>query len=658
MAERRHPAMAVRLAGATARAAIPVAVFLLLLALAVALFSRPVENFARDLAMSTISPFTEASEDIVIVAITEETLAEFSYRSPIDRGFLAGLVRRIAAAGPRSIGLDILFDQPTEEAKDEALQATIAATVAAGTPVIIASALRQDGLTPAQIDYLAEFAPQATRGLANLRRDPFDAVVRGRFAGRHDDGAWRPGFAAALAQSAGVDVPRADAPMVYYRNEDSEPFAFPTYPAQIANVLPPQWFAGKHVLIGADLPIEDRHATPFIVPNGVVAGTLPGIEIHAHLLAQFLAGDAVIERGTGALTVMIALLCLAAALLCWLPLPILAKPLIVAAILSAYWTGAAFAFSRWGLALPVAAPGALIGGVAFLTAFLAWKLDDDRRRFIESAFGRYVSPAVVKRIVNDPSMLKLGGEKRLVTCIFTDLQGFTQLSEQRQPEEMAAILNDYLDRICDLFIEHGATIDKVIGDAAVGFFGAPARQDDDAAMAVGLALAVDRFSQDHRAQLAESGIEIGVTRVGVHRGHAIVGNFGGERFFDYTAIGDTVNTAARLEGANRYFGTRLCVSAAVALSATECCFRPVGTVVLKGKSEGIEAFEPIDPEVCENAWYDAYRCAYDLMQREDSAAIRSLQELLERWPDDRLAAFHHDRLSRGEVGTTIILGEK
>ena len=633
--------------------------FALLLALATALFSQPVENFARDLAMSTISPFEEPGDDIVIVSITEETLGDFAYRSPIDRRFLAELVDKLAQAKPKGIGLDILFDQPTEREKDTALLQAIARAVKQhGVPVIIADALAEDGLTPAQIDFLGGFAPQAVRGLANLRRDPYDAVVRGRFAGRQIDGDWRPGFAAALAEAANTQPPRGDAPMVFYRSGDGEPFAFTAYPAHTAGLLPPQWFEGKFVLVGVDLPIEDRHATPFILPNGVVAGTLPGVEIHAHLLAQFLRGDAVRQLQLVAFIAVVTLLSAVAALLCWLPLPTLMKPLVVAATLAAYWAGAAMAFSNWAIAMPVAAPGAVIAGTAFITAFLAWKRDRDRQRYVEAAFGRYVSPAVVRQLIENPDLLRLGGEKRQLTCLFTDLEGFTTLSEQRPPEEMASILNEYLDYVCDLFIEHGATIDKVIGDAVVGFYGAPAPEDEDAAKAVELALAVDRFSEAHRERLRERGIELGVTRVGIHRGPAIVGNFGGERFFDYTAIGDTMNTAARLESANRHIGTRICVSAAVARNVSNVRLRPSGILYLKGKSEGIEAFEPLHGEPDAQQCHEAYCDAFELMRSGDDAALHAFEELCRKQPQDGLAAYHCKRLRAGEQGADIALGEK
>ena len=125
-------------------------------------------------------------------------------------------------------------------------------------------------------------------------------------------------------------------------------------------------------------------------------------------------------------------------------------------------------------------PSIVVAGIAGAVSFIAWRRDREERRFVEKAFSQYVSPAVVKHIVKNPKTLTLGGEKRDITCVFTDLQGFTSISEKLTPEEIATVLNGYLDSICNLFVEHGATIDKVIGDAVVGFFGAPTEQEDQA----------------------------------------------------------------------------------------------------------------------------------------------------------------------------------
>jgi adenylate cyclase len=634
-----------------------VPIFILFVILVALVASRPVENLVRDLMMSAISPFTAPPGDIVIVTVTEDTLKQFPYRSPIDRGFLASLIDKIAGAGARVIGVDILFDQATEPAKDARLAAAIER---APVPVVLADAGIDDGLRPQQVEFLHAFAPGRKRGLATLARDPIDGVVRELFAGRQSPEGFIPAFAAAIAIAGGMPddaVPSERGAKVYYRTANSEPHSFPTYPAHTVQVLPDDWFAGKYVLIGVDLPLDDRHLTPFIVLNGVAEGTLPGVVAHAHALSQILKGDKVVPAGLAGSVLLFLVGMLASGWFAWRPFPVLFKPPLIIAVLVAMWTASAGVFARWGVYVPMVGPSVLVAGLSGLVAFLAWKRDREQRRFLERAFSQYVSPAVVRTIVADPERLRLGGERRTVTCVFTDLQGFTSISENMAPEEIAAVLNGYLDRICNLFVDHGATIDKVIGDAVVGFFGAPAEQQDQSERAVDLALAVDGLSEVFRAEMDRAGYRVGVTRIGVHRGPAIVGNFGGERFFDYTAIGDTVNTAARLEGANTYLGTHICVSGAVVENCPKITFRPSGTIFLKGKTQGIEAFEPFGADNAAGALED-YQRAFDLLRARQRGAKTRFAELAKRFPDDPLIAFHHKRLENGEKGTDIVLSGK
>ena len=639
-------------------------ILVLLFAMVTALVSRPVENLLSDLLSSTSSPFIGKPDGVVVVAIGEDTLKQFPYRSPIDREFLAGVVAAIAKSKPKAIGIDILFDQATEPAKDRALEKVISEAVGGGVPVVIANAMEEDGLDAKQIEWLNRFAPEAFRGLATLARDRFDGVVREIFPGRLDEDRWVAGFTQAIAGFLDQPPDTNRKTMVYYRTEHAEPFAFPQYPAESAAFLPAEWFKDKYVLIGVDLKLDDRHPTPFIIPNGISAGTLPGVVIHAHLLQQLLNGDEVRSLAWP----LLAALGSVAAILCWWiayrPLPILLKPVAITGLLALVWLIAWLSYSRLAIHVPVVAPTIIIGGVAALLTFLAWKRDSDERRFLQRAFSQYVSPAIVDTIMRHPDSLKLGGERRMITCVFTDLEGFTSFSESLAPEEIAGLLNEYLDRMCNLFVEAGATIDKVVGDAVVGFFGAPTDQEDQANQAVGLALAIDRFSEGFRKELATRGLTLGVTRVGVHRGPAIVGNFGGQRFFDYTAIGDTVNTAARLEGANKYIGTRLCVSGPVVRAASAFVFRPVGNIFLKGKHEGIETFEPVSAVnedhvgVLAHEQAQAYENAFALMKNGNSGALEAFRQIQATSQEDALVRFQVYRLSHGARNADIILGEK
>ncbi|WFP65786.1 MULTISPECIES: adenylate/guanylate cyclase domain-containing protein [unclassified Mesorhizobium] len=627
--------------------------YLVMLGISTALVSPPLENVLRDVMMVSISPFTRAPPNIVVVAITEQTLEKFPYRSPLDRGFLAEIVARIEQAHPLVIGIDLLFDQPTEPQKDARLENVIET---AAVPVVIGSASRADGLTPRQFDYLNAFAPSARRGLAALSHDNLDGVIRGAFPGRQSKEGWTPSFAAAIAASTGVSRGRRTEEMVYYRTINGLPFNFPTYPAQAVALAPLSWFEGKYVLIGLDAQQIDHHPTPFALLGGAQTGVLPGVVIHAHALAGLLTGDRIMipTSGVGYAPMLLAgLFCL------WLvsrPIPVVFKPVAVAGAVLLVWIGEAWAFARFAILVPMVAPALLVLGLSAFAGFLAWRRDANARLFIQSAFSKYVSPAVVAEIVKEPDALHLGGERREITCVFTDIEGFASLSEKLAPEVLAEMLNEYLDGLCELFVMHGATIDKVIGDAVVGFFGAPAEQDDQADRAVSFALAVQDLTQ--RLREGGRGHSFGATRIGIHGGPAIVGNFGGNRFFNYTAIGDTVNTAARLEGANKYIGTKNCISSEVAKKATRFLLRPAGVLHLKGKIQGIEAFEAMSRTSENTILCEEYAKAYALLATDDKLATVAFEKLVANYPQDALIAFHHGRLASGHFRADIHLAEK
>ncbi|WP_374628390.1 CHASE2 domain-containing protein [Pannonibacter indicus] len=597
----------------------------------------------------------ERREDIVILTITEETLAAFPYRSPIDRGFLAALIRRISATGPKAIGIDILFDGPSDPVKDADL---LAAIDEASSPVILAVASDLNDLTPQQRLYLGNSVSGRGHGSIVLQRDDSDGIVRHLPFPQDRDGAPITTFTAALA-GASAKAPTPSGRILYQAPQGPGLTAFPQYPAHTAALLPDEWLAGKYLLIGTDLPHLDQHPAPMVSLAGTEGGTVPGIAIHAHILAQVLEG-----RSLPALPLEFGLMLAALAAVATVTgFTLTQKPgrffLVLGLTAFACLAVSALLLRLQILQLPVLTPPAAAIAAALLLALFRWRIDRSERAFLNTAFSRYVSPQVVQRLTSGRLSLALGGEKRTVTYVFTDLEGFTTLSEQLTADQVAAILNRYLDRMCDLFVSHGATIDKLIGDAVVGFFGAPEEDPEQSLKAVKLALAVDAFCEGFRKEMAAEGIPLGVTRIGLHRGEAVVGNFGGSRFFDYTGIGDTVNTAARLEGANKYLGTRICVSAAAAAHAPGMTYRRIGDLVVKGRAEPLPCVEPLSEAEAGAEWMAAYAAAFVLLQQEDAEAARQgFETVLRLRGDDGPSRLHLARLGQGETGTQIVLGGK
>ncbi len=188
-------------------------------------------------------------------------------------------------------------------------------------------------------------------------------------------------------------------------------------------------------------------------------------------------------------------------------------------------------------------------------------------------------------------------------------------------------------------------------------FGAPGDQPDHAVRAVSCALALDRFSETFRQSWREKHVALGPTRIGVHAGPAIVGNFGGGRFFDYTAYGDTINIAARLEKANKQLGTRILISASVAEKVKELRARPVGDLVLRGRSEPLRALEPLAQQDKEDLSIEGYLQAFAKLQAGDPSALAAFAAEVGRHPDDPLASFHLKRLLNGATGERVLLND-
>ena len=268
---------------------------------------------------------------------------------------------------------------------------------------------------------------------------------------------------------------------------------------------------------------------------------------------------------------------------------------------------------------------------------------------------------MVARLEADPARLRLSGERRVCSFLFTDLAGFTALSEALPADALAALLNRYLDGLSAVVLAHEGTLDKFVGDALVAFFGAPAEQPDHADRAVACAAALDRFAEAFRDAHQAQGV--GATRIGVHTGAAVVGNFGGSDRFQFTAVGDAVNTAARLERANATFGTTVCIGettrAALIRPDAAGRLRPIGRLRLKGKSRPVAAFELV-AEVRRPGLALAEPSAYDrawqamLSGRHAEAAI-AFARLAETAPEDPLVGFHARRLADGATGDLIAL---
>jgi adenylate cyclase len=272
-----------------------------------------------------------------------------------------------------------------------------------------------------------------------------------------------------------------------------------------------------------------------------------------------------------------------------------------------------------------------------------------------ASLSRYFSPNLAERLAEDGDGIDLAGQRREVAVLFTDVTGFTTLVETIEPSVLGAMLNEYLIGMTDIVFAHEGTVAKIIGDALHVLFGAPGDQPDHAARAVACAMALDAFAQSFRETWHAKGVPLGATRIGVHAGPAIVGNFGGGRFFDYTAYGDTINIAARLEAANKQLGTRVCVSESLAARVENFRGRPVGDLTLRGRKEPLRAFEPLPPEQYSDPATEEYLNAFAMLESGDPDAVTAFAVHVGKRPQDKLASFHLKRCLNGASGVRMAM---
>ncbi|MEO1045826.1 MAG: adenylate/guanylate cyclase domain-containing protein [Pseudomonadota bacterium] len=642
-------------------------VFFILLALLIARFSwdvpllRDAESALYDIRAANFAPQAAQDERIVMVVYTDKTLRDTGQRSPVDRTILANALQNIDALQPKSIGIDILFDQPQDD--DPLLQRTL---LDMATPTHIAYAsvdTNAEAIRFEQQKFLEAYLDDVTTGNSaassiRLQTDS-DGVVR-RWPDQPEE--LPPFFSIALAGEAkGFDSYQG--PILFRAPEAVDRPVFAKIPIDLladpatAKIVAGQ-IAGRHVLIGGDFVDFDQFDTPFTRIGDPVtrASQMIGLEVHAHMLAQLLDGE---QPATipGAVLWLAALLVIIAGGLtavsnarAWVIALLLILQLVFFLAMP-FWLES---MNVHTLGLPSFGWGAgwLIAYASISAS--ARVIGSKQRAFAQGALGKYLPKSVASEILQDPDKLALHGEKREIFCVFTDLEGFTKLSHAIEPEMVAHLLNDYLDRLAAVVLEYGGTLDKFVGDAVVAFWGAPISYPDDGERAARAAYAMYQAGEDFRNSAPAGVPPIGRTRVGMHFGEAIVGNFGGEGRIQYTAFGDSMNTAARLEAANKALDTRVLVSREAAERSGLDWYRPMGTITLRGRATPVEIFEPA-PE-----WQAEQRAELASIvsahAEGDSSAVSRLTDIIAKWGEDNALSNLMKRLQATGKGESYVLG--
>jgi len=374
----------------------------------------------------------------------------------------------------------------------------------------------------------------------------------------------------------------------------------PTYSAAglMNGTLPAEALKDKIVIVGATaVGIYDLRVTPF-------SGTFPGVEVQATIMDNLLRGNFIRTPPLGLIIMLLILIALAVMLGVVLPRFSAAWAFIITLIIIEAYVGLNYLlFTRQGLQLELFYPLGLIVLIYLGVTMQRFLAEERERERIRKTFESYVAPTVVQEMLKHPEQLRLGGERRDITLLFTDIRGFTTMSENLDPEALVKLLHDFLNPMSNIIINQGGTIDKYMGDAIMALFGAPLMQTDHPRLACRAALEMVASLTALNQTWAEQGRPPLKVGVGVNTGPVAVGNMGSDRLFDYTAIGDNVNLASRLEGLNKYYGTSILISDTTA-KAVENGFilRDVDLVRVKGKAQGVRIYELLgegepDPEL-------------------------------------------------------------
>lgn len=558
---------------------------------------RFVENLTSDFRIAGAAP--AAQSKFVIIKIDDDALNAMSEASPchclspIDKAWLGDLIATLDSKGIKAVAVDYLLDTWSTPEEFADFQQRIAPVKA---PIVAAV---DPQLTPG-VDFPVAKKLHYADARALIGTD-YDDVVR-----RYDP---LPGRYPALATQTGMVAeglkPKKGDFAIRYRRaapsvkaENAGAIA-PSYSAAFVAFLPEAFFKDKIAFIGrvtrsatvdASTLKDDMHYTPLRFAPGHFDGT-PGVEVHVHALSQMLAGDSIHTPGPLSTALLVFAAGMGGALLgrstqsWWLSIGIVVLGIGLFGLI------AYFLYQSLAWMAPMTSPGISFALAFFILSRLAAAELQTQRAFYSSTLERYLAPQVIDRMVDGREEVKIGAEEREITVMISDLENFSNLVASLDLETFEGVINEYFDGVIDILWKHEAMIDKMTGDGIIAIFGAPVLSPDHADRAIACAREIDVYALEIRERMIARGIKFGYTRMGLSSGVGLVGNFGGERRFNYTAYGEVVVIAARLEAANKTFGTRILFSAdTLKLAKQTVPIEAVGEIDLKGVPMPIPAY--------------------------------------------------------------------
>lgn len=598
------------------------------------------ENKLYDSRLKITSSYCKPNDDICFVAVDQESinqaLAVNGWSWPWPREAYAQIIDFLTEGEAKSILMDVLFTEPSVYGKQDD---EILADACRRSGRVVQAQLFSKGKNLIPVEPVKSSC--AFLGNINGTAD-VDGIIRSTNLSYNLNGEIIPslGISPLVLNNQLSTEQLNQSFLLHYKGDINR---YPHYSAweiiesynSIKNgdipYIEPENFNGSHVFFLFYAPgLYDVCATP-------VSKTYPGGGVHITALDNYLNQD-YIKKIPSAITVLFILvfIILANFLVGYVEKRFfkvsnfIIFPLIIFILFAFVFVSYILMVNNVFIEVIPPATGFILSFIS--TILLNYSLEGKQKRFIHSAFSQYLSPKLIDKLIENPDLLKLGGEKRHLSIMFSDIQSFTTLSESMKPEQLTAMLNEYLSEISRIIIESGGTIDKYIGDAIVAFWNAPADVDNHAAVAISTCLKYQKRLEELNENFkSKYGKEI-FARIGLNTGDAVVGNMGSDLRFDYSMFGDSVNTASRLEGLNKQFGTYFICSQLTKVEAetvlSDVYWQKMGKIIVVGKTEPVEIYEPIKMDVylSRKETYDLFTNGINLFYNGDFTAAKIVFE--------------------------------
>ena len=523
--------------------------------------------------------------DIIIIEIDDESIYKLG-QWPLSRDHYATVIDNINKS--RVIGIDILFDIPREgddEFANSLKKNNVVLAIEYRDFYFKNGELYSDNLLKPN-ENLGILGDDYEAGFINLYTDD-DKVTRSITPIISSIEEYEPFSAIIVREFTGI-APELETTRMLI-NYYSEPggFEYVSFYDAYNNSENLPDFEGKIVLIGYTASgVDDT----FMVP--ISDNAMAGVEIHANLVQSILLKDFINYQDDITTLGIIFLFAILTGLLIYRFKIIIATIVISLVFLAYFLLSLLLIFDNFGIIMNILFPLFSVSLVYISLVAIYYRTEEKTRKWITSVFGKYVSPVVIDTLIKNPNMINLGGEKRNITIFFSDIRGFTSISERIEPEELVHLLNEYLTEMTSIIIKDQGLVDKYMGDAIMAFWGAPLDLPDHAKIACSSSLEMVEKLNELKKKWIEEGIPSFDIGIGLNSGNAIVGNMGSTTRFDYTAMGDNVNLASRMEGLNKLYGTNIIITEKTyKIVKNDFEIRKLDAVKVKGKKKPILIYE-------------------------------------------------------------------